>query len=275
MKRLENYLSNMKISVRTSYVYIIIILILFLTFSFLFLSQIIEINIIILFFFLIFLASYSLVIIKFLCEKSESKFIKNNRLFFQIVIIILLSIAFGSSFARIFYPPTLPYTIIFGPLSYSPYDNSTQKGISPSLILKCEQREFKNIIEEQIITCIIKKNIPGWNNTVINHIEVNYGSDSNNFWKNLDKGDKIDFNIKNENNYTITAFYHGGNIKVDLFNKIDFLSIDDYSELRYKRMGIISAFVIFSMSILISFVKNISEMKRDNSILPEPNRNNS
>ena len=181
----------------------------------------------------------------------------------------------AKSFARIFYPPTLPYTIIFGPLSYSPYDNSTQKGISPSLILKCEQREFKNIIEEQIITCIIKKNIPGWNNTVINHIEVNYGSDSNNFWKNLDKGDKIDFNIKNENNYTITAFYHGGNIKVDLFNKIDFLSIDDYSELRYKRMGIISAFVIFSMSILISFVKNISEMKRDNSILPEPNRNNS
>lgn len=236
----------------------------FIFLIFFFSLKVIEAEIIIWLFIFISIGVYWLFVIGLICKKSENNFLNKNPLLFQIVVIILLSIALGSFFIQIFYPINLPYTIHLGPLDYHPFNDSNQTESSPSVKLVCKQDSFKNMINKRNLDCEIEKTT-GWNGTEIEIIEID---DENGirYW-HPKKGDKIvSIRLENEREYKIKAYYEGGDISLTLFRKINFLSEEEYGELRNKRMGLIGAFVIFSLTALTSFLRNIKEiMKKEKS----------
>jgi len=213
--------------------------------------------------FLFLFSLFPLLYLFWICKRSENIFLKKNRFKIQLIFMLLISILLGSFFSNIFYPASLPNTITLGPLHHS-YSSSNDSLISPNIQFSCSSiKDFKNPVEGDKITCNVKEKGIGDNNSFINRIEFYQGNVTLVYWGNPFK--EINFNLKLGEVYKVKAFYSFDefeyDISLDIFKKI--YSPEEYSILRSKRIGLIAAFIIFFMSIFVSFIKNVQEIENN------------
>lgn len=233
-----------------------ILYIFLLIFTYLFLSKILERFFITVILSISLFSVYLLIIVYYICKRSKITFCRNNPFFFQLPILILLSVALGAVIASIFYPFNLPYKIVLGPIGYQPYENFTVP--TPAISFVCTQEHYKNFIDGKILKCKINSLTSGWNDTSIARVELITDSSITYFYPE-DKGDLL-IQLDNNVTYQIKAYYESGDINLDLFPNTVFLTEEEYRDTNIKRLGLIGAFLVFSLSVLTSFVEKLVSM---------------